>query len=61
MAARLLTSSEAAKVIGISARSLSRWVQDGKLVPTLTTPGGQARWDLDDLRGQLRDQRKRDS
>ena len=57
---RLLTQGEAARAIGMSTRSLSRWVRLGKLIPTVTTPGGQARWDLDDLRRQLRDQRLED-
>jgi hypothetical protein len=36
------------------------WVRDGKLSPTLTTPGGHHRFDLDDVRRQLRELRQRD-
>ncbi len=50
---RLLTSGEAAAEIGISHASLQRWARDGKVIPVLTTPGGQYRWKLDDLRIQL--------
>jgi len=35
------------------------WVRDGKLTPTLTTPGGHHRFDLDDVQRQLREQRQR--
>jgi predicted site-specific integrase-resolvase len=50
---RLLTSGEAAEEIGISRASLQRWARDGKVRPALTTPGGQYRWRLHDLRQQL--------
>lgn len=50
---RLLTSGEAAEEIGISRASLQRWARDGKVTPTLTTPGGQYRWRIEDLRVQL--------
>ncbi len=53
MADRLLTTAEAAKAIGVSARSLSRWASERKLRPALRTPGGQARWDLAELKKQL--------
>lgn len=50
---RLATTKEAAEAVGVSPRSLSRWAQDGKLRPTLKTPGGWYRWDVEDLRRQL--------
>lgn len=51
--ADLVSTQEAARAIGISARSLARWAQEGTVTPTLTTPGGWLRWDVDDLRRQL--------
>lgn len=51
--ADLLSTTDAAKAIGVSPRSLARWAADGSVVPTLTTPGGWSRWDLDELRRQL--------
>lgn len=49
----LATTSEAARALGVSARSLARWAQDGTVTPTVRTPGGHFRWDIDDLRRQL--------
>ena len=56
---RLLTTGELARELGLSARSLARWAQEGQLTPTLVTPGGQYRWELEDVREQLRQLRKR--
>ncbi len=50
---RLLTSGEAAEKIGISRGSLQRWARDGRIRPAMTTPGGQYRWKIADLRRQL--------
>jgi excisionase family DNA binding protein len=57
---RLLSTGEAARALGISRPSLSRWVKEGRVRPTLTTPGGQYRFDLDELREQMRRQPRRD-
>lgn len=56
---RLLTSGQLAKELGISHRSITHYAQTGQLEPTLTTPGGQYRWDLEDVKRQLREMRKR--
>ena len=55
---RLLTTTEAAKALGVSARSLSRWAKEGRISPAMNTAGGDQRsgrylWDLNDLRAQL--------
>jgi predicted site-specific integrase-resolvase len=52
--ARLLTTSQAAETIGIARTTLSRYVAEGKLRPTLRLPSGHMRWDPEDLRAQLR-------
>jgi predicted site-specific integrase-resolvase len=52
--ARLLTTSQAADTIGIARTTLSRYVAEGKLRPTLRLPSGHMRWDPEDLRAQLR-------
>jgi excisionase family DNA binding protein len=49
----LMTSSELAKRLGVSTRTVSRWVQQGRLEPTFTTPGGQFRYAWQDVRRQL--------
>lgn len=48
-----LTSQAAADQLGMHPSTLWRWAQAGKIRPSWTTPGGHARWDLDDLRNQL--------
>ena len=50
----LLTTSELAKRLGVAARTLQRWRQDGVITPAFVTVGGQARWDEADVRSQLR-------
>jgi excisionase family DNA binding protein len=60
MSDRLLSTGEAAQALGLNSRSISRWAKEGKITPALVTPGGQYRWNLDDLREQLRSLRPRD-
>jgi excisionase family DNA binding protein len=57
--ADLLTTSELAKALGLSLRSIQRYIAAGHITPELTTPGGHHRWNLDDVRNQLREQRRR--
>lgn len=54
----LLTTTQAAKVFGISGRTLARYVERGQLRPTLVLPSGHLRWDLDDVRRQLEELRR---
>lgn len=35
----LLTTSEAAELLGVSGRTLSRWVEAGRITPAVTAPG----------------------
>jgi len=49
----LLSSTEVAKRLGINTRTMSRWVQDGKLTPAYKTPGGKYRWRWSEVREQL--------
>lgn len=48
-----LNSQEAADHLGMHPSTLWRWAKQGRVRPSWTTPGGHARWDLDDLREQL--------
>lgn len=57
---RLLSTGEAARALGLSSRSLARWAKEGQVTPALTTPGGQYRFNLDDLRAEIRAMPKRD-
>ena len=55
MIERLLTTTEAARELGVHRTTLARWVRRYGLKPTLETMGGNYLWDLDDLRRQLRE------
>jgi excisionase family DNA binding protein len=50
----LIPTGQAAKALGVSVRTLQQWVRDGIVTPALTTGGGQHRFDLADLKEQLR-------
>ena len=56
----LVTTTEAARLLGVSTRTLQQWRTDGTVLPDLVTPGGHARWDVERLRRELRDKRSRD-
>lgn len=45
---KLLNVGQAANYLGVSAASLRKWSNDG-LVPVYRTPGGQRRYNRDDL------------
>lgn len=49
----LVTSRKAAAAIGVGLSTLQGWAHRGLITPAWRTPGGQARWDVDDLRRQL--------
>ena len=51
---RLLTSGELAKELGVSLRTVQRWIAEGAIVPEFRTAGGHTRWDADAVRAQLR-------
>ena len=49
-----MTTGKAAEALGVSLTTLQRWAHQGLVTPALRTAGGHFRWDLDDLRAQLR-------
>jgi excisionase family DNA binding protein len=57
----MLTTTEAAKVLGVSPRTLARYAERGQLTPTVVLPSGHYRWMLSDIREQLRQLRQRDT
>jgi excisionase family DNA binding protein len=50
---RLITTGEAAKLLGVSQPTLNRAVRKGRLRPTITTPGGHRRFDSAELSAAL--------
>jgi excisionase family DNA binding protein len=53
---RLITSREAARLLGISQQTLNRAVREGRLRPATVTPGGHRRFaaaEIADLRRAL--------
>jgi excisionase family DNA binding protein len=53
VAERLVSTGDAARELGVSRQSLSRWVLEGKVTPAARTPGGQYRFRLSELKKQL--------
>lgn len=56
---KVVTSTQLAKALGLSARSIQRYVQAGVIKPEFTTPGGHYRWSVERVREQLRALRER--
>lgn len=60
---RYITTGEAARALGISTATLTRWAAAGRVTPAERTLGGHYRWDLATLRAQVRgepqDERRR--
>jgi excisionase family DNA binding protein len=54
MTGRYVTTGKAADALGVSLVTLQRWAHAGQVTPALRTAGGHFRWDLDDLRRQLK-------
>jgi DNA-binding transcriptional MerR regulator len=50
---RLVSSGVAARDLGVSIATLSRWTARGYITPAQTTAGGQYRWDLASLHRQV--------
>jgi DNA-binding transcriptional MerR regulator len=50
---QLVTTTEAAKRLGVSARTLQRYVAAGLITPDLTLPSGRYRWDVARLLEQI--------
>ena len=59
MTERYVNTREAARALGVHRTTLVRWVHAFELVPAETTMGGHFRWDLEDLRRQLREAQER--
>ena len=51
---RYITTGDAARELGISSATLTRWAAAGTVTPAERTAGGHFRWDMASLRAQLR-------
>lgn len=51
--APLISSVDAARALGISARTIQRYAKVGLITPDITLASGQYRWNLDRLRDQI--------
>jgi excisionase family DNA binding protein len=54
---RLVSSSEAARLLGVSQPTINRAVRNGRLRPAATTPGGHRRFDSASLLAEARPSR----
>ncbi|MEY8039165.1 helix-turn-helix domain-containing protein [Saccharopolyspora cebuensis] len=53
--APLISSSELAKKLGLSRRTISLYAKNGAITPAIITPGGQYRWRYDDVVDEMRE------
>jgi DNA-binding transcriptional MerR regulator len=58
---RVVSTTALARALGLSPRSIQRYVTAGLITPEFVTPGGHYRWDVDNVRQQLRELRARRS
>jgi DNA-binding transcriptional MerR regulator len=49
----LVSTGEAARLLGLNPRTLARYVERGCITPDLTLPTGQFRWNVEKLRQQI--------
>lgn len=56
-AEELVSTGIAAKAVGVAHNTLHRWWQAGVVTPRMVTVGGHARWNVEDLREQIRNLR----
>lgn len=53
-----LTSSQVARELGVDRSTLHRWQAAGYIEPAEYTAGGHARWDIEQVRRQIRERRE---
>lgn len=52
-ASDLVSTPDAARALGVSPRTLQRYVRNGWVTPEITLPSGQYRWNVAKLRAQV--------
>ncbi len=56
----LLTTPQAAAQLGVTGRTLTRYVKKGWLRPAVVLPSGHYRWDMDEVHRQLAERRAKE-
>lgn len=57
---RLISSSELARELGVTRQTIARWVRRGVITPATITAGGQARFDMEQAKHDLREHNQRE-
>lgn len=57
---QLVNTEEAARALNVHPATLRRWAAAGEVSPADRTLGGHARWDIDDLRRQIRERQAKE-
>jgi excisionase family DNA binding protein len=55
---RLLSRKELAAALGVSTRTVDRWIREGTGPPATLLPGGRRRWRWGDVQAWLRERRE---
>jgi excisionase family DNA binding protein len=55
---KLLSRKELAAALGVSSRTVDRWIHDGTGPPATVLPGGRRRWRWGDVQEWLRRRRE---
>lgn len=50
----LVSANALALALDVDRTTVWRWEQAGRITPAVRTPGGHTRWDVDEVRAQLR-------
>lgn len=53
----LATTTTLAHSLGVDPSAVRRWVESGKLTPAVTTPGGHYRFDIEQARMEIQENR----
>jgi excisionase family DNA binding protein len=52
---KLVSTGEAARMLGVNLRTLQRWASEGQIKPDWITPGGHMRWDVERLLREIKE------
>ncbi|WP_232661912.1 MerR family transcriptional regulator [Pseudonocardia sp. TRM90224] len=56
---KYISSTQLARALGLSPRSIQRYVQQKSITPEFVTPGGHYRWNAERVKEQLKALRER--